>query len=227
MSELESSHQQRLVAAGILFASVAHELKNVLMSVSGDAQLGAMAKSLDEAKERLANIRSHANRANDILVNMLKFSSENDEQTLVSANELIDSVRHMLESHLRILDVKLIAGSPVPTSIQVKGSLNQLQQVLVNLIFNAADAVQDSSQKKVTLHVSLGAQLRIIVQDSGPGIKDGSRIFEAFATTKKNGTGLGLFISKQIAEAHGGTLSLENPGDVGARFALVLQRSDS
>jgi signal transduction histidine kinase len=218
-------HEERLKAAGLLFAGVAHELKNVLMALSGNAQIGQMARSLPEAFEVFRRIYADTKRGDEILMKVLRFSCEDDELEFLAVSELVASVGHILESHLRALQVDFQLPQETPDA-RVKGRLNQLQQVLMNLILNAADAARSGAAgHRVWLEVSTqSTRCEIAVRDSGPGVSglEAHTIFEPFFTTKADGTGLGLALSKQIAQQHGGALQLTNPGEAGACFVLSL-----
>jgi signal transduction histidine kinase len=111
-------------------------------------------------------------------------------------------------------------------AVTVQADADQLEQLLINIIRNAVDATQTTGG-----HVSIGweladGRLRIFVDDEGPGLPNTSNLFVPFFTTKPEGSGIGLVLSRQIAEAHGGTLTLENrtPGP-GCRALLLLPLS--
>ena len=114
-----------------------------------------------------------------------------------------------------------------PTPLFIKGDLIQLQQVLLNLIVNAIDAISDmpSAERRITVSTARdGNSAELSVSDVGPGIpvEKLKEVFEPFFTTKPQGMGMGLSIARTIVEAHGGRLSAENPAGRGAAFRMRL-----
>jgi two-component system, NtrC family, nitrogen regulation sensor histidine kinase NtrY len=105
----------------------------------------------------------------------------------------------------------------------ISGDADQLEHLLINLVHNAADAVLDGGKSASVGWARQDSQLHVWVVDDGPGIQNTANVFVPFFTTKPGGTGIGLALSRQIAEAHGGTLTLENRRDArGAEARLRL-----
>ena len=122
--------------------------------------------------------------------------------------------------------VEVVAGPEATCSADA----DQLQQALINLVRNAADATLEAEGRRVRLGWEVhDARVEIIVEDEGPGLGDTGNLFVPFFTTKSGGSGVGLVLSRQIAESHGGTLSLENRRDGGgarARIAIPMDSGD-
>jgi two-component system, NtrC family, nitrogen regulation sensor histidine kinase NtrY len=107
--------------------------------------------------------------------------------------------------------------------VTIQGDADQLDQLLINLLRNAADAALETNGRVRLNWRKLSAHLEVLVEDDGPGISNTGNLFVPFFTTKPKGTGIGLVLCRQIAEAHGGTLSLENrPRDRGCHARLRL-----
>jgi signal transduction histidine kinase len=228
----ELAHVNRYSMAGELTTSIAHELNQPLGSILVNTETAALmleSPSLDvsELKEILSDIRRDDQRAGEVirrLRSLLKRAPfEAKEIDLNDAvAETLDLVSGLVHAQEVTLDSVL-----VPEILQVKGDRIQLQQVLLNLIVNAADAMVhlDTSQRKIvvrTAHNSDSAEIEIA--DNGPGIPPErlNEVFEPFFTTKSNGMGMGLSIARTIIEVHGGEISVENQAGRGALFRIRL-----
>ncbi|HLC41768.1 MAG TPA: ATP-binding protein [Methylomirabilota bacterium] len=231
---------KKLAAVGELAANVAHEVNNVLTVVMGQAQLLLVGSLPEDARERVQKLYSEASQAARIVQSLLNFSRSHPVAWRpVGLSELInrvlDLMRYRLQSNQIRLHVELEA---VPS---VEGDAAQLQQVLFNLIQNAQQVMTRASGRGA-LTVRLRAVhrpgrqsegrehgpdlARIEIEDSGPGIRPEllRRIFNPFFTTKPpgEGAGLGLSLSREIVEAHGGRLWAENRPHGGALFCVEL-----
>lgn len=124
--------------------------------------------------------------------------------------------------------VSVTVSTAVPARTRLAGDRDQLEQLLINLVRNAAEAVLETSGGVVVTWRERGGYVEIMIEDDGPGIGDIDNLFVPFFTTKPEGSGIGLALSRQIAEAHGGTLSLENrERHPGARAMLRIPRATS
>jgi len=227
---------EKVAAAGLLISSVAHELSNPLTAVSGHAQLLQHRSWPDGLKETFEQIHINANRCSRVVQNMLFFvrASKGDRKPLM-LNEVVESSLELLQYRFVKIDGvevvrELEAGLP-----KALGDYQQLSQVLVNLINNACDAMQaierGSGKRRIVLRTRReGARAVVEVEDAGTGVPEElfGRVFEAFVTTKPSGkgTGLGLYICKQIMAGHGGSISFYNRENGGAVFALELPLAD-
>ena len=137
----------------------------------------------------------------------------------VASVEIGPLVRGVADLETR-LDIDVVPGGDVT----IGADPDQLEQALINLVRNAVDATLEAGGSAVTLRwLARQGRLHILVEDEGPGLADTGNLFVPFYTTKQGGSGIGLVLSRQIAEGHGGTLELENRGQVrGARARLVL-----
>jgi signal transduction histidine kinase len=218
---------------GELAASIAHELNQPLGSIvtSGDAclrWLKATPPNIDEAKQAVEAIIRDATRASNVVVRTRKLLRRGDRlRESLEINDVINEVLGLLEVELRrngiSLRIEKQENLPPATVDRVL-----LQQVLLNLIMNAMDAMRAVSDRMRVLSIRIEEQdsgsIIVIVQDSGAGVDPDhlSRIFEAFYTTKAEGIGMGLTISRSIIEAHDGRLwAVANDGP-GSTFCFTL-----
>jgi len=228
------AHLARVSIVGELSGGLAHELKQPLTSILSNAQAAQQALSRDrvdlgEVREILDDIVVDDKRAGELvgrLRTLLKHepSQQQDIETLALLKEVQCLIRINFTAHRVTLVDRIEPGLP-----PVRGDRIQLQQVLLNLLLNACDAVSacEPDARHVELAASVepdGRTLHIVVTDQGHGIDvDGlERVFDAFFSTKPNGLGLGLAICRQIVSAHGGRLWATHNEGRGAAFHLTL-----
>jgi two-component system C4-dicarboxylate transport sensor histidine kinase DctB len=220
----------KLAALGQMSAALSHEFNQPLAAVKAYAENGATLIDRDrvgDARDNLARISSLADRMSSISRHLRNFARE-PNQTLGPV-PLADVVKDTLEIATPRLKT---AGATVdvdisPQNLTVRGGVVRLQQVLVNLISNAADAVEDRQDRRISLVARRkGQKVTITVRDRGPGVPEAirERIFDPFYSTKGvgKGLGLGLSISYNIVKDFGGRLSVENHSDGGAIFSIEL-----
>jgi C4-dicarboxylate-specific signal transduction histidine kinase len=232
-AQTEIARIARITTMGELAASIAHELNQPLGSIvtSGDAclrWLKATPPNIDEAKQAVEAIIRDATRASNVVVRTRKLLRRGDRlRESLEINDVINEVLGLLEVELRrngiSLRIEKQENLPPATVDRVL-----LQQVLLNLIMNAMDAMRAVSDRMRVLSIRIEEQdsgsIIVIVQDSGAGVDPDhlSRIFEAFYTTKAEGIGMGLTISRSIIEAHDGRLwAVANDGP-GSTFCFTL-----
>ncbi|WJW74930.1 ATP-binding protein [Thiohalobacter sp. IOR34] len=222
----QQAQQMKLAALGRLTASIAHEIRNPLGAISHADQLLGESPNLDSADRRLTEIiRTHARRVNDIIENVLQLSRRGTPhpQAIVLAdwlNEFVDDLVHCENIAPEQIEVEV-----EPVELQVRFDPGQLHQVVGNLLHNALrHGARDGQPAQVRLVGGLDARhcpfLDII--DQGPGIaaEDQARLFEPFFTTAANGTGLGLYLSRELCESNGAQLGYLPVTEGGSRFRI-------
>jgi PAS domain S-box-containing protein len=234
----ELAHALRVTTLGELAASLAHEINQPLAAIVTNAQATRRLLDSDRAKhadmtEALADIAEDAKRAS-LIIRRLRalFRKEPAERKAVDIGELVEDVVSLmhrdLERRRMTVEVGLAAGLP-----RVQGDPVQLQQVLLNVLVNACEAVAltEDGPREIGIQTVLraGHHVEIVIRDTGIGVKEAelAQIFERFVSTKADGLGMGLSISRSIVEAHGGriwatanvprglTLHVELPGEDG------------
>ena len=227
----------RIVAMGELTASIAHEINQPLAAVATNASaslhwLAAQPPNLDEARKAVTSTIQEANRASDVIARVRALLRKASPQMApLDVNEVIREVLALVRSELIrggvTAKTKLAAGLPA-----VLGDRVQLQQVILNLIMNAIDAMTTITDRPRTLLIKSAKDAEgvlIQVQDSGKGLdpEHSDRIFESFFSTKPQGIGIGLSISSSIVEARGGRLWATPGSAQGAVFQLILPHAES
>jgi signal transduction histidine kinase len=228
----ELARINRYSAAGELATSIAHELNQPLGSILTNAEtaelmLKSVSPDLEEIREILADIRRDDQRASEVirrLRSMLKRAPV--EASEISLNEIISEAVGIV-SALAEGRAVMLKYVPASMTLRVKGDTIQLQQVVLNLVMNAIDAVSEVQSEKREVVVATGIsdeQAEILVGDSGPGIANDhlKDVFEPFFTTKAQGMGMGLAIARTIVDAHHGQITVENRSSGGALFRVKL-----
>jgi signal transduction histidine kinase len=216
----------KLSALGELVAGVAHELNNPLMVLVGTADM-IEAEAPPSLQRHVALMREGITAAQFVVRGLLTFGRKMPlARTQVDVVELAEKVLALTFGELHVTDVK-VSREFAPGLPSVWADANQLQQVLVNLITNAKQAMADvegERRLRICLERAEPGRVRIQVADTGPGIPADviSKIFDPFVTTKTEGTGLGLSISYGIVREHGGTLTVESTPGQGAVFTIEL-----
>ena len=228
--EAQLIQSEKLAAVGQLVSGVAHELNNPLTSIAGLSEFLLEQKEL-ASKDRghLRVIHEQAERAGRIVRNLLTFARKGPaEQARVDLNDVIQRTLMLMAHDLKLKDITVEKVLPA-TIPEVVGDRHALQQMVLNLLNNAAQAVADNKpgqRRLICINTSFDHRVRMRVSDSGPGIPDEvmPQLFTPFFTTKEpgQGTGLGLSITYSIVEAHGGRISVERPPDGGAAFLVDL-----
>ena len=220
--------QERLAAIGVLASGVAHELNNPLQAILGSAELLQVRDELPSAaRAELSMIQRESARASAIIRNLSRFSRQQPGYaTSVRLREVVDSVIQLRERRLAETGIALSVqetGNPVAMAV-----FEELQQVVLNLIINAEQAVLESPPpRRIDIALErVNAKVRVEVQDSGPGVppENEPKLFQPFFTTKPSGegTGLGLSVSYGIVQSHGGAIGFRPSASGGAVFYFEL-----
>src|SRR6201993_3032512 len=231
--QMELAHANRVATMGQLTASIAHEVKQPLAATVSNAQaalrwLGRQPPDLEEVRQALAHIVQDGKRAGDVvgrIRDLIKKAPPREDRLDINeaVREVIELTRSEAATNGVSVQSELAGGLPL-----IQGDRVQLQQVVLNLIINAAEAMSGAGDGPRELLISTGTSdtgdVRVAVQDSGPGLTPAAleRLFEPFYTTKPGGLGLGLSICRSIIEAHGGRLWASANVPRGATFQFTL-----
>jgi signal transduction histidine kinase len=232
----ELAHTNRLITAGQLTASLAHEIRQPLSAVAAYCRAGLNwlkhePPNLDEARTGLENSINEVHRADGVIESVRAlFKNESTTRTEVNLNELVQQVltftSRTINSNRIVLETDFI-DNPTP---YVMADPGQLQQVILNLITNAIEAMsapeQGAKMLRIETSIDQTDSVVITVADSGPGFdsKVAEQLFKPFFTTKSSGMGLGLPICKSIIEGHQGKLTIASREPHGAVFRIELPR---
>jgi PAS domain S-box-containing protein len=229
----EMAHVTRISSLGALAASIAHEVNQPLTGVITNASTGLKILNADPPNvslvlETVRRTLRDANRASNIVARLrAMFSNQESECEYVDLNSAVREIMSLSVGELQ-LDGVMVHMELDPALPTIRGDRVQLQQVILNLILNASEAMKDiaTRPRKLMLKTALedDAALRLTVADSGTGIEpvQAVKVFEPFYTTKNKGMGIGLFISRSIIERHGGRLWAERNEPDGARFCFSI-----
>jgi two-component system sensor kinase FixL len=229
----EVAHLSRVAMLGELSGSLAHELNQPLMAILNNAQaaqrfLVRSDLNREELNDILRDIVAADQRAGEVIRRLrLLFKKGEVQLESLDLNEVVQEVLNLVGNDFWNRSVA-VQTEFVPDLPVVRGDRVQLQQVLLNLITNASEAMagQADSERQLLVRTERagGDAVRVIVRDSGPGIPAETlkHIFDPFFTTKPQGLGLGLGVCRTILTAHGGEISAENNPDGGASFCFTL-----
>ncbi|HEX7446620.1 MAG TPA: ATP-binding protein [Pirellulales bacterium] len=231
--EREVMRSEQLAAVGQLAAGVAHELRNPLMAMKILVQAAAEREASGGLQGRdLAVVEEEIGRLEESIQSLLDFARPpQPAKRLVDLRELIEHTADLASARAEQQHVALHRDLPrQPAMVEVDGG--QIKQVLLNLLFNALDALPSGGNIWIRVRDepaagSPGYTLRVIDDGAGLPAELGERIFEPFVSTKETGTGLGLPICRRVIEAHGGQIDADPLPERGAAFTLWLPRAES
>ncbi|BCS31171.1 hypothetical protein TBR22_A03710 [Luteitalea sp. TBR-22] len=233
--QAELSRVSRISALGAFAASIAHEVRQPLTAIISSAAAAGrfLAQgAIDDAHEALASVLDAGRHADAVIErNRALFSTHTVSRDLVDLNAVVGDAMVLANGRLAAAQVA-ISLTLQPDLPPVEGDAIELQQVLLNLVANAADALEGLPPARrrlaiITWHAPPG-EVRVAVRDTGIGLAhvDRTRLFSLSYTTKPSGTGVGLSISRTIIEAHGGTIHAEQNREGGATFTFHLPIPD-
>ena len=229
----ELAHVSRIAMMGELTASLAHEINQPLTAILSNAQaaqrfLSQTPPDIGEVRQILDDIVRDNKRASEVIRRARALvRKEKPRQEPLDLNELIQQTVDLIRGD-SLLQGLTIGTDLSPELVAIYGDGIQLQQVILNLIFNGASAMRNAplTQRKITVRTAMADHrtVKVSVTDFGVGIDENhiERLFEPFYTTKSEGLGMGLSISRTIVKAHGGTLEASNNKEGGATFAFTL-----
>jgi C4-dicarboxylate-specific signal transduction histidine kinase len=236
-AQTELAHVNRVTSMGQLTASIAHEVNQPIAAVVTNAEaalrwMSNQPANLGEVRSALEAIAKDGKRAGEVIGRIRtlirKAPSRRDRFDLNEAIlDLIALVRSEVLRHGVILETQLLPH------LTVQGDRVQIQQVILNLVFNAVeamDAIQERPRElKISTERAASGDIRVTVRDTGPGLDPSGidQLFEAFYTTKPSGMGMGLAICRSIIEAHGGRMWASTTESSGAAFHFTLPLDSS
>lgn len=220
---------ERLAAIGKMAAHITHEIRNPLSAIGLNLELleGELEQSGEEGREQrelVSAIKNEATRLSRLSEQYLSLARR-PKPTFAeeSITELCEELAAFVRPEMTRAKVELVVDAePDLPSIKVDESL--LRQALVNLLRNAREAMLDGGELRLVIRAASGGGVDVLVEDDGPGIPDDVRasVFDPFFTTKQRGTGLGLAVTREIIEAHGGAIACEPRDGGGTRFVIHL-----
>ncbi len=224
--ERQVLRSQKLAAVGLLAAGIAHEINNPLSGVVGYSKLLLERPLADGIREKVEKIAQSGERCRKIVEGVLLFSRQQDagERRRVDLRGLLDRVLSIGEYQWRMHNIRIIREQD--ESVEIHADADQIEQVMLNLLSNAADAMPRGGTVHVALARTSDGGGRLTIADQGHGIPEDiqARIFDPFFSTKEigKGTGLGLAISYGIVQDHGGDIVVRSSPGHGATFTVTL-----
>jgi C4-dicarboxylate-specific signal transduction histidine kinase len=227
----------RVSLLGEMTASLAHELNQPLAAIVNNAtaamqylEQGRLDR--DRLQEILTDVAADGRRAHDVMHNVRSAIKKGSAiRARMNLNEVLKAVAYTVqpEAAAHFCKMEMSLAPDLPT---IEGDPTQIQQLMINLLRNAFDAMDDSPPSRRIVEIATDynsdGAVGVAVRDHGSGISDATRerLFERFFTTKEEGLGMGLAIVRSIVEAHGGTITAENVDGGGARFYFRLPMNE-
>jgi signal transduction histidine kinase len=220
-------HQEKMAAFGLLAAGIAHEVGNPLTSISSLVQILQRRGGDPYTQDKLALVNGQLQRIQTTLRELVNFSRPaSSERTRVAIADILQEALDIAKYHKRTKG-RVISPAVAPDLPCLYGVRDQLVQVFLNLVLNALDATDKGGHIELRAERHNGA-LEVAVRDDGCGIppEHAARLFQPYFTTKKHGTGLGLFVTRKLVTDHGGTVEFESQPGRGSVFRVRLPLPD-
>ncbi|HEY9234070.1 MULTISPECIES: sensor histidine kinase [Phenylobacterium] len=231
--QTDFAHAARLSMLGELAAAIAHEVKQPLAAIVTNAEtslrwLSRGEPNLAKVRELTARVAASAGRASDIIQRVQAMATKQDPHHIpLDLAEVVDEALHFVSHELdgRGIELSRTQLEALPT---ILGDRIQLQQVVVNLLVNAIQAIGEGAGRERRIELELGLEpscaVMLAIRDTGPGVAAGDlrRVFDGFFTTKNTGVGIGLSVCQSIVAEHGGRISVSNHPAGGAMFQVRL-----
>lgn len=234
---LEAAHASRIITIGEMSSQLAHEISQPLASIEAysSACIRLIKKdraTISELHTAFDNISNQAVRAQEIMHELRNFVKKDSSRKSVAINDLIRTSLKFIQIEIREheLQIELKLADSLP---EVKADRILIEQVVINLIKNAMEAMQalDSAERQLTIQTKMcqDSGVEVSVHDSGPGLSkyEMDKVFEPFYTTKPEGMGMGLAIIRSIVDSHGGQLQVLRNAKGGTTFAFTLPKTDN
>jgi two-component system NtrC family sensor kinase len=217
---------EKMVAIGKLAAGVAHEINNPLTGVLTNSSLMLEDMADDHPwREDIQTIVNETLRCRKIVKGLLDFSRQSKPQrTLLDLNQVVEDTLALVRNQTVFRNTRIVYDLD-PRLPTVLADADQMRQVVLNLVLNAAEAMVQGGELRVASSANLGKKaVELRISDTGPGIPDEvrARIFEPFFTTKKTGTGLGLAVAYGIIERHHGEIRIDSARGKGTTFIITV-----
>ncbi len=238
---VQAARRDKLAAIGTLAASINHEMRNPLYIIQGlaetqiiNCQEGVyqnLSVAIEKSNDVLTRIREQAFRATDIMKRFALFAKQRSDEAFqresISMSEAVNAVLPLVKYELASEKIEFVNNVPAGFP-PLQADARHVEEILFNLIVNACQAIK-SSKKEGKIEVSTegsNGHLNILIKDNGPGIpeKQLAKIFHPFHTTKEEGTGLGLYITKQLVERNGGRIKVKSKVGQGSVFTLEFEK---
>ncbi|MBI1825464.1 MAG: PAS domain-containing protein [Planctomycetes bacterium] len=218
-------HQSKMVDMGFLAAGIAHEIGNPLSSISGILQLIEMKQAAPELADRLRSVSAHVDRIGRIVRDVGSFARPtSDKHSRVSVSDVVNKAAEIFRLHEKSRRIRLSVAMPA-NSIFISAVEDQIVQVILNLLLNAADASKGEGAIEISAERGK-SDVRLAILDRGSGMSqpEQDHLFTPFFTTKEpgRGVGLGLFISESIVQSHGGRIEVRSAKGKGSTFTVCM-----
>jgi signal transduction histidine kinase len=216
-------HQEKMAAFGLLAAGIAHEVGNPLTSISSMVQMLQRRETDDYTQNKLSLVSGQLLRIRSTLRELVEFSRPaSNEPTRVALGDILEEALNIAKYYKRTRG-RIVAPVLPPELPPLYAVRDQLVQVFLNLILNAIDATDREGHIELSVALRAGG-VEVAVQDKGHGIapEHVNRLFQPYFTTKKHGTGLGLFVTRKLVADHGGTVHFESRPGQGTVFRVWL-----